>query len=94
MSDSTGEQGTRLDGNAAAGVLSDLFRGEPSEAIVICAGCGASNQVGRLMAYALEMGAILRCPGCDLAVLRVGVTASERWLDLRGAQSLRLAIVH
>jgi uncharacterized metal-binding protein len=83
---------TRLDGNAAAGLLSELFRGEPSVLVIACAGCGAVAPVGRLMAYGLEMGAILRCPVCDTAVLRVGAVGSGRWVDLRGATSLRITI--
>ena len=63
---------TRLDGNAAAGVLTQVFCGEPSGAVIICAGCGATAPIGALPAYGLELGAILRCPHCDTAVLRVG----------------------
>lgn len=79
----------RLDGNAAAGVLDELFCFETSTAIAVCAGCGAAAPVGQLMVYALEMGAILRCPGCDNAILRIGATATSRWLDTRGATVLR-----
>jgi hypothetical protein len=46
--------------------------------------------IGELMAYALDMGVILRCPRCDTAILRIGVTGDARWIDLRGAVSLRL----
>jgi hypothetical protein len=35
------------------------------------------------------MGAILRCPHCDTAILRVGVTSSAYWVDVRGATVLR-----
>ena len=38
------------------------------------------------------MGAILRCPQCDTAVLRVSVTGPAMWLDVRGATSVRFAI--
>ncbi len=86
------EQTARLDGNVAAGLLSELFRCEPSGAMIICAGCGASGPIGSLLAYGLEMGAILRCPNCDTAVLRVGTTGIRRWVDLRGAVSMRFAV--
>jgi hypothetical protein len=86
------EQTTRLDGNVAAGLLSELFCCEPSGAVIICAGCGASGPIGSLLAYGLEMGAILRCPICDTAVLRVGATGVMRWVDLRGAISMRFAV--
>ena len=81
---------TRLDGNAAAGVLTQLFCGEPSGAMIVCAGCGATEPVGALMAYGLQLGAILRCPHCDTAVLRLGAAGAMMWLDLRGAVSLRM----
>jgi hypothetical protein len=83
---------TRLDGNAAAGLLSEIFCAEPSNAVIICAGCGATAAIGALPAYGLELGAILRCPNCDTAVLRVGAAGATLWVDLRGAVSLRLRI--
>lgn len=90
MAESETNPETRLDGNAAAGVLDEIFRVEISLAETVCAGCGAGGAVGELMTYALEMGAVLRCPHCDMAILRVGVTGSSRWIDFRGAVSVRL----
>ncbi len=86
------EGATRLDGNAAAGVLTQMFCVEPSDAVIVCAGCGATAAIGALPAYALELGAILRCPHCDTAVLRVGAAGAMLWLDLRGAVSLHVRI--
>ena len=83
---------TRLDGNAAAGVLSEIFCAEPSSAVIICAGCGATAAIGALPVYGLELGAIVRCPHCDTAVLRVGAAGAMLWLDLRGAVSLHVRI--
>ena len=86
-----GERGVevnRLDGNAAAGLLAEFMPGEPSLALIVCGGCGAVGPVGALLAYGLEMGAVLRCAVCDTAVLRVGVTGRRRWIDMRGAVSL------
>lgn len=86
------ERETRLDGNAAAGLLSSMFRCEPSDVQLICSGCGADAPMGALLAYALELGAILRCPHCDTAVLRAGAAGPTLWVDLRGAVSMRIAI--
>jgi len=83
---------TRLDGNAAAGLLSEIFCAEPSNAVIICAGCGATAAIGALPVYGLELGAIVRCPHCDTAVLRVGAAGAMLWLDLRGAVSLHVRI--
>ena len=86
------ERETRLDGNAAAGLLATVFRCEPSEVMLICAGCGEDAPMGTLLAYGLELGAILRCPTCDTAVLRAGAAGTMLWLDVRGAVSMRVAI--
>jgi hypothetical protein len=80
----------RLDGNAAAGLLAEVFRWEMTTAQATCAGCGASAPVGALAVYGHGMGAILRCPGCDTAVVRVARTRGRLWLDLRGARALRI----
>jgi len=82
----------RLDGNAAAGLLSEVFVLEATTARTVCAGCGAVSQVGALMAYCHGMGTVLRCPGCDTAVLRVARAGGRWWLDLRGASSLRFEL--
>ena len=92
MAEIEDEGTTRLDGNAAAGLLTEVFCGEPSGAMIVCAGCGATAAIGALMAYGLELGAILRCPHCDTAVLRLGAAGATLWLDLRGAVSLRVRI--
>jgi hypothetical protein len=61
----------RLDGNAAAGLLAEIFAFDVTTAVAVCAGCGAEGPVAGLMVYGLELGAILRCPGCDTALIRV-----------------------
>jgi hypothetical protein len=92
MSDEGNEGAARLDGNVAAGLLAEIFCREPSGAVAICGGCGATAPLGSLLAYGLDMGAILRCPVCDTAVLRVGATGGRRWVDMRGAVSLRFEV--
>ena len=92
MNEPGDEAATRLDGNVAAGLLAEIFVCEPSEAVAICAGCGKTAPLGALLAYGLEMGAILRCPICDTAVIRVGVAGIRRWVDVRGAVTMRFQI--
>jgi Family of unknown function (DUF6510) len=82
----------RLDGNAAAGLMSELFRFDATLALGTCAGCGAEHPLGAVLLYGREMGAILRCPGCDHALLRVGRVAGGYWLDLRGLRSVRVEV--
>ena len=79
----------RLDGNAAGGLLAEVFRFEVTTAHATCAGCGAVRPVGALLVYGHEMGAILRCAGCDTALIRMARTRGRYWLDLRGTASFR-----
>lgn len=79
-----------LDGNAAAGLLRELFAMDVTAADASCVGCGSVGAVGALMSYGHAMGVVLRCPHCDAAVLRVTHTSRGLWLDLTGASVLRL----
>ncbi len=81
----------RLDGNAAAGILSELFVPDLTAARATCAGCGATQAVGALVMYAHGMGTVLRCPGCDTVVLCVTRTATQVWLDPTGATRIIIA---
>lgn len=78
----------RLDGNAAAGILSEIFVPDLTAASTICAHCGATRAVGALLVYAHGMGTVVRCPGCDAVVLCVTRTATQVWLDLTGARRI------
>jgi hypothetical protein len=82
----------RLDGNAAAGLLGELFARDVTTARSTCNGCGAVESVGALHLYAHQMGAVLRCPGCDSVVLRMTRTATDFWLDASGARSIAIPI--
>jgi hypothetical protein len=74
----------RLDGNAAAGLLEEIFTFDVTLAWVTCAGCGVEGPVAKLAAYGMAMGAILRCPSCDTPVMRVSRLGAGYGLDLRG----------
>jgi hypothetical protein len=76
----------RLDGNAAAGILREVFVHELSAARGECASCGAIAQMGsqHLYMYPLSPGAVLRCNTCQ-EVLMVFVHTGERYrLGMRG----------
>jgi hypothetical protein len=77
-----------LDGNAAAGLLAEVFACEMTVAVVTCGGCGAAAPVGAARAFGGAMGAILRCAQCDNAVVRLARTPRGLWLDMRGARSV------
>jgi hypothetical protein len=74
----------RLDGNAAGGLLLDVFARDVTGALATCAGCGDVRPVGALAAYGHAMGVILRCPGCDAAMLRLVRTPGWTRVDASG----------
>ena len=80
----------RLDGNAAGGILRGVFTHEMTTAVATCAGCGTTSPMGALLDYAHGMGVVLRCPTCDVPVLRIARTPGLYRLDLSGM--LRLTI--
>jgi hypothetical protein len=77
-----------LDGNAAGGLLREVFAFDATAARTTCAGCARVAPIGELRLYAVEMGAILRCPSCNEAVVRIACTPRGLWLDLRGAATV------
>ena len=82
----------RLDGNAAAGLLSEIFAPDLTAAEAVCAQCGAARPVGAMMVYAHGMGTVVRCPGCDSVVLCIGRTPHHLWLDPSGARRIVIAV--
>ena len=85
-----GTETRRLDGNAAAGLLSEMFARDVTIAQATCGGCGATKTIGALYLYAQEMGAVLRCPGCENVVLRLSRTHTHLWLDASGARCIAM----
>jgi hypothetical protein len=81
-----------LDGNAAAGILSEVFAAEMTVAVTTCASCGARAQIGRLRAYLQAPGAVLRCATCDAAQIRLVRGPGRAWLDLRGVRVVEVEL--
>ena len=79
----------RLDGNAAAGSLREIFSFEVTTAQYACEGCGRADQIGAAMVYEVrELGTIVRCPGCDNALIRLARHRERYLVDLRGTRYL------
>lgn len=78
-----------LDGNAAAGLLQEIFVREITTAQIQCEACGSTAAVGSLRLYAAPLGAVLRCTHCDGILLRAVQTPHGRWLEMTGARCLR-----
>jgi hypothetical protein len=81
----------QLDGNAAGGVLGQIFAFEMTTAEVICAHCDAVGMIGAAVVYATAMGTIIRCPGCGEALIRVAYGPQRLWVDFSGTRLMQLA---
>lgn len=80
------EQELRLDGNAAGGLLQEVFVHELTAARGACATCGTVGPMGAQHLYMSPRspGAVLRCSACE-GVLMVIVHAGGRFrLGLQG----------
>jgi hypothetical protein len=84
-------EAVRLDGNAAGGILSEVFVPEITTTRATCANCGTIRALGALLVYAHGMGTVIRCPHCDAVVLRVARTPTRLWLDSMGARLIVMA---
>jgi hypothetical protein len=81
----------RLDGNAVAGVLSELFAREATTVELVCASCGAGGAVGTVHVYgARGPGAVLRCPACSAVLMRVAHIRDKLVADMRGVARFEL----
>jgi hypothetical protein len=80
----------RLDGNAVAGLLQEVFTAEVTTAVGTCAGCGAAGAVGAVHVY-MAAGAVLRCPHCEAVLMKIVTDGSRIWVDLRGVRTLELS---
>ena len=80
----------KLDGNAAAGILQEIFPFEMTLVQATCTGCRATNVVGELSVYMHGMGTIVRCPSCDTVLIRVAQAKGRYYLDMRGVSVLQI----
>ena len=80
----------QLDGNAAGGVLGQIFAFEMTTAEVICAHCDRVEPIGAMMVYTTAMGTIIRCRGCGEALMRIAQGPQRYWIDFSGTRLLQL----
>jgi hypothetical protein len=79
----------RLDGNAAAGPLGEVFSFEVTTAQYACGGCGRTGMLGGTIVYEVrELGLVVRCPGCENALIRLAYSRERPMVDLRGTRYL------
>lgn len=80
----------KLDGNAAGGILQEIFPFEMTLVQTTCTGCDITNAIGELAVYIHGMGTIIRCPSCDSVLMRVVQAKGSYWLDMRGVRVLQI----
>lgn len=81
-----------VDGNALAGPLREIFAVDLTVASGRCAGCGRVDTVAGWHVYREAPGAVARCAGCDMVLLRLVRGPDRAWLDLRGLVCLQIAL--
>jgi hypothetical protein len=81
----------RLDGNAAAGLLGEIFPSEMTMAQIRCAGCAAVEPVGAEMVYMDAPGMVMRCVHCESVLLTIVHGGGRYWLEMRGVACLQIA---
>jgi hypothetical protein len=77
-----------LDGNVAAGILSEVFVSDSTTIRAVCANCGTKRWLGALLVYGERLGGVMRCPTCDAVVLRFARTPRQLCLDPTGSKLL------
>ncbi len=77
-----------LDGNAAAGLLQEIFEVEMTTAMVVCGGCGAGGPIGAAVVYDSGVGTVVRCVGCGGALMRMTRVRGWCCVDAEGATGL------
>jgi hypothetical protein len=80
----------KLDGNAAAGILQEIFVHEMTMARTTCAGCGATAHLGGMAVYMHGPGTVIRCPGCDTVLMSIVHGGGHYWIELQGIRNLQL----
>jgi hypothetical protein len=80
----------RLDGNAAAGLLSEVFTLEMTAAVGTCDHCGARGALGTSLVYSGGPGTVLRCPSCGGVLIRFARIRGCLNLELRSVRCLEL----
>jgi hypothetical protein len=73
----------RLDGNAIASTLLDVFGREMTTAVGTCAGCGRTGPLAEVAVFLITPGVVARCPKCDNLLIVI--------VDRRGTACVELA---
>jgi hypothetical protein len=80
----------KLDGNAAAGELREIFGAEMTVVRATCRACGAVREMGALSVYVHAPGTVFRCASCEAVLVRIVRAEKRVWLDPSGVSCLEL----
>jgi hypothetical protein len=81
-----------LDGNAAAGLLSEVFAVDVTAARGKCAHCGDVSVVAKAHLYTDDHGMVLRCAVCGDVIAMATERSGRLCLDLHGLDWLELEV--
>jgi hypothetical protein len=73
----------RLDGNAIAGRMFEVFGREMTMAVGTCGGCSWAGHLAEVAVYSVAPGVVARCPRCDKLLMVI--------VDRRGMACVELA---
>ena len=79
-----------LDGNAAAGELSNIFKIDVTAAEGHCANCGTTKHLAEAHVYMQGPGVVARCTACEHVLLRLVNVKQRVLLDVRGLMYLSI----
>jgi uncharacterized Zn finger protein len=80
-----------VDGNALAGLLSEVFAFDATTSTVRCSGCGDSAMLAQAMVYGGEQGYVVRCKSCEGVLMTVVDAPEHRRIQMRGVSWLETA---
>ncbi|MFL5886120.1 MAG: DUF6510 family protein [Thermoleophilaceae bacterium] len=78
----------RLDGNAAGGLLTEVYAHDMTAAMATCGHCGTRGPIAGAEAYMRGPGAVLRCPKCEQVLMRLVHIRGQILLDTSGVRTL------
>jgi predicted RNA-binding Zn-ribbon protein involved in translation (DUF1610 family) len=81
----------KLDGNAIAGMLLEVFGIEMTDAKCMCANCDAQFHVAETEVYLHAPGTVVRCHRCRATVMVFVTVRDVICVDLRGLAALERA---
>ena len=78
----------RLDGNAIAGTLFNVFGREMTTAVGTCGGCAWVGLLAEVAVYLVTPGVVARCPACQNLLIVIVNRREMACVELAGFASL------